>query len=83
VRATPSGSIRNVAVAALIKSAHPHASPQQIQALLKAEADNPGCPTGLYDPDGNGVQNATCTGPTAYNSFYGAGIVDALDAVTK
>jgi subtilisin family serine protease len=72
-----------VAVAALIKSAHPHATPQQIQALLKAEADNPGCPTGLYDPDGNGVQNATCTGPQQYNSFYGAGIVDALDAVTK
>jgi subtilisin family serine protease len=72
-----------VAVAALIKSHHPQAGPALLQVLLKAEADNPGCPTGLYDPDGNGVQDATCTGPTRYNSFYGAGIVDALDAVTK
>ncbi|MBM9505692.1 S8 family peptidase [Actinacidiphila acididurans] len=72
-----------VAVAALIKSRHPHASPAAIQALLKAEAHNPGCPTGLYDPDGNGVQDATCTGPQRWNSFYGAGIVDALNAVTR
>lgn len=72
-----------VAVAALIKSRHPAASPRVLQALLKAEADNPGCPTGLYDPDGNGVQDATCTGPKRLNSFYGAGIVDALDAVTR
>ncbi|MDJ0344850.1 S8 family serine peptidase [Streptomyces sp. H10-C2] len=70
-------------VAALIKSKHPNATPEQIQWILKAEADNPGCPTGLYDPDGNGVQDATCTGPQRVNSFYGFGIVDALDAVTK
>jgi subtilisin family serine protease len=69
------------AVAALIKSKHPEASPQEIQELLKAQADNPGCPTGLYDPDGNGVSNATCTGTKDVNSFYGFGIVDALDAV--
>ncbi|HEY5832434.1 S8 family serine peptidase [Streptomyces sp.] len=70
-------------VAALLKSTHPNATPRAILALLKKQADNPGCPTGLYDPDGDGVQNATCTGPKAYNSFYGSGIVDALDAVTK
>ena len=66
-----------------IKSRHPHASPAQLQGLLKAQADNPGCPTGLYDPDGNGVQDATCTAGRHVNSFYGHGVVDALDAVTK
>ncbi|MEU6345575.1 S8 family serine peptidase [Streptomyces sp. NPDC046977] len=69
-------------VAALLKSTHRHASPEELQEMLKAQADNPGCPTGLYDPDGNGVQDATCTGGPDVNSFYGHGIVDALDAVT-
>ncbi|MEU5026787.1 S8 family serine peptidase [Streptomyces milbemycinicus] len=70
-------------VAALLKSAHPKASPQEIQWLLKAQADNPGCPTGPYDPDGDGDTDAVCTGTKHINSFYGYGIVDALDAVTK
>jgi subtilisin family serine protease len=83
LQGTSMASPHVAAVAALIKSRHPHASPAQLQALLKLEADNPGCPTGFYDPDGNGVQDATCTGPKPYNSFYGHGVVDALDAVTK
>lgn len=83
LQGTSMASPHVAAVAALIKSRHPQATPAEIQFLLKAEADNPGCPTGLYDPDGNGVQDATCTGPKPYNSFYGFGIVDALDAVTK
>ncbi|MGP4001931.1 S8 family serine peptidase [Streptomyces sp. 8N706] len=70
-------------VAALIKSKRPDASPQEIQWLLKAQADNPGCPTAPYDPDGDGKVNAECTGNKHINSFYGFGIVDALDAVTK
>ncbi|MEU1788763.1 S8 family serine peptidase [Streptomyces sparsogenes] len=70
-------------VAALLKSAHPSSSPQEIQWLLKAQADNPGCPTGPYDPDGDGDTDATCTGTKHINSFYGYGIVDALDAVAR
>ncbi|MGP3921879.1 S8 family serine peptidase [Streptomyces sp. 8N616] len=70
-------------VAALIKSKRPDASPQEIQWLLKAHADNPGCPTEPYDPDGDGKVNAECTGTQHINSFYGFGIVDALDAVEK
>lgn len=31
-------------VAALVRSAHPNASPQEVQWLLKQQADNPGCP---------------------------------------
>ncbi len=60
-------------VAALLKSAHPDASPQEIQWLLKAQADNPGCPTAPADP--------ACTGTKHVNSFYGFGIVNALKAV--
>ncbi|MFJ6753151.1 MULTISPECIES: S8 family peptidase [unclassified Streptomyces] len=60
-------------VVALIKSAHPKSSPQEIQWLLKQQADNPGCPK----------DDATCTGTKHVNSHYGYGIVDALDAVKK
>ncbi|MFJ9379818.1 S8 family serine peptidase [Streptomyces sp. NPDC101455] len=71
------------AVAALLKSTHPHASPAQLQALLKAEADNPGCPTAPYDTNGDGVADATCVGGKRVNGFYGFGIVNALRAVTQ
>ncbi|WP_432096833.1 S8 family serine peptidase [Streptomyces sp. bgisy100] len=70
-------------VAALLKSKRPDATPQEIQWLLKAQADNPGCPTAPYDPDGDGKVNAECVGTKHINSFYGFGIVDALDAVKK
>lgn len=69
-------------VAALIKSAHPSATPAQIEQLLRVHADNPGCPTGFYDPDGNGQPDAWCIGGPEYNSFYGFGIVNALSAVS-
>ncbi|MFG2149203.1 S8 family serine peptidase [Streptomyces sp. NPDC048696] len=72
-----------VGVAALLKSKHPWASPAELRALLKAQADNPGCPTGLYDPDGNGVQDSTCEGGKRVNGFYGFGVVNALRAVTE
>jgi subtilisin family serine protease len=68
-------------VAALLKSNYPWASPAQLQALLKAEADNPGCPTAPYDGNGDGVVDATCVGGKHVNGFYGAGIVNALRAV--
>jgi subtilisin family serine protease len=68
-------------VAALLKSTYPWATPAQLQALLKAEADNPGCPTGPYDGDGDGVVDATCVGGKRVNGFYGSGIVNALRAV--
>lgn len=67
-------------VAALLKSVHPHASPAELSALLAGQADNPGCPE-VYDPDGDGVENAVCEGDDSRNGFYGAGVADALDAV--
>ncbi|MGC0332870.1 subtilisin family serine protease [Streptomyces sp. SAI-170] len=69
-------------VAALLKSKHPWATPAALQAMLKAQADPTACPES-YDQDGNGTQDATCVGGPQYNGFYGFGIVNALDAVTK
>ncbi|MBC9729482.1 S8 family serine peptidase [Streptomyces sp. TRM68367] len=67
-------------VAALLKSKYPWATPGQLQALLKAQADNPGCPAS-YDQDGDGTQDAQCEGGKRVNGFYGFGIVNALRAV--
>ncbi|MGA5361976.1 S8 family serine peptidase [Streptomyces purpurascens] len=67
-------------VAALLKSKHPKASPAQLQALLKAQADRTACPES-YDQDGDGTQDATCEGGKRVNGFYGYGIVNALRAV--
>ncbi|MET9590469.1 S8 family serine peptidase [Streptomyces sp. NPDC006516] len=69
-------------VAALIKSTHPHASPAVVKALLTHEADATACGA-PYDIDGDGTVDAVCEGGTQYNGFYGAGVVDALDAVRK
>ncbi|MHA5053070.1 S8 family serine peptidase [Streptomyces sp. SD15] len=68
-------------VAALLKSKYWWATPAQLQALLKAEADNPGCPSEPYDGNGDGVVDATCEGGKRLNGFYGSGIVNALRAV--
>ncbi|MGW4821202.1 S8 family peptidase [Streptomyces sp. NPDC004227] len=68
-------------VAALLKSTHPKATPAELMALLKAQADNPGCPVEPYDPDGNGVVDSFCKGNKDHNGFYGSGIVNALRAV--
>ncbi|MFE7856592.1 S8 family serine peptidase [Streptomyces sp. NPDC057403] len=70
------------AVAALIKSTHPHASPALVKALLYAEADGTPC-TDPYDIDGDGKVDAVCEGTKNRNGFYGWGTVDALAAVTK
>ncbi|MGW1177826.1 S8 family serine peptidase [Kitasatospora sp. NPDC002543] len=68
-------------VAALLKSAHPDATPARLQAMLKAQADNPGCPAAPYDGNGDGVVDATCAGGKRVNGFYGFGVVNALRAV--
>ncbi|MGW3561739.1 S8 family peptidase [Streptomyces sp. NPDC000963] len=67
-------------VLALIKSRHPHAGPAALKALLYAQADRHAC-TDPYDIDADGKVDAVCEGGKNKNGFYGAGIVDALDAV--
>ncbi|MGW3287820.1 S8 family serine peptidase [Streptomyces sp. NPDC001002] len=81
LQGTSMASPHVAAVAALLKSTRPHASPAQLQALLKAQANNPGCPTEPYDGDGDGIVDATCVGGKRVNGFFGAGIVNALRAV--
>ncbi|MGW4922199.1 S8 family peptidase [Streptomyces parvulus] len=80
LQGTSMASPHAAGVAALLKSKYRHASPAVLQALLKAQADNPGCP-GSYDQDGDGAQDATCEGGARVNGFYGFGVVDALRAV--
>jgi subtilisin family serine protease len=80
LQGTSMASPHAAGVAALLKSRYPFATPAQLQALLKAQADNPGCPES-YDQDGDGKQDAVCAGGERVNGFYGFGIVDALDAV--
>ncbi|MFI1288368.1 S8 family peptidase [Streptomyces sp. NPDC020792] len=70
------------AVAALIKSTHPQAKPNQVKALLAQGADKKECTT-PYDINGDGKIDAECKGGKGKNSFYGEGVVNALNAVTK
>lgn len=67
-------------VVALIKSRHPYASAAAVKALLTLEADAKACGE-PYDIDGDGKTDAVCEGGKNRNGFYGAGVVDALDAV--
>ncbi|WP_329617065.1 S8 family serine peptidase [Streptomyces brevispora] len=69
-------------VVALIKSTHPHASAAAVKALLTAEADATACGA-PYDINGDGIIDAVCEGGKNRNGFYGAGVVDALDAVRR
>lgn len=69
-------------VVALIKSSHPYASAYQVKSMLTHQADATACGA-PYDIDADGKIDAVCEGSTNYNGFYGAGIVDALDAVRR
>jgi subtilisin family serine protease len=72
-------------VLALMKSVHPDWTPAQMLAKIRAQADDHACaaaePVPPTAPAGttNGVP---CVGPLGNNSYYGEGIVDALDAVS-
>ncbi|WP_112465768.1 S8 family peptidase [Streptomyces triticisoli] len=69
-------------VAALIKSTHPNARPNQVKALLAQGADKKECTT-PYDINGDGTVDAECKGGKGNNSFYGKGMTNALNAVKK
>ncbi|WAL69791.1 S8 family serine peptidase [Amycolatopsis cynarae] len=68
-------------VAALLASAHPGYGPRQLREALYRTARPMPCPAD-YDLTGDGHQDAYCTGYTAYNGFYGHGMVDARAALT-
>src|SRR4051812_38383092 len=63
--------------------------PDQVAAFMQQTADPQPCPTSLppgYESIGTGTQTGLfypCQGGPGYNSWYGNGRVDALNAVTK
>jgi subtilisin family serine protease len=61
-------------VLALMKSVHPTWTPAQMIEKLRQQADDKTCNTTPGVP--------ACTGPAADNSYFGEGVVDALDAVS-
>jgi subtilisin family serine protease len=70
-----------VGVAALIRSAHPRMSGKAVAALIRKTATAMPCPT-THDPGVEffRVPLQICTGGIGSNSFYGAGLVNALAA---
>ncbi|WP_210439776.1 S8 family peptidase [Nocardioides xinjiangensis] len=61
-------------VLALMKSAHPGLTPAEMVARLRAQADDKPC--------GTTTAGAACVGTPENNSYFGEGVVDALDAVS-
>jgi subtilisin family serine protease len=61
-------------VLALMKSVHPDWTPEQMIDKLRQQADDKAC--------GTTTAGAACVGPDADNSYFGEGVVDALDAVS-
>jgi subtilisin family serine protease len=68
-------------VAALALSAHPGLQPAALAAFLERTSEELPCPEGIYNPrPGLNQYLAECTGGSR-NSFYGAGEVNAYNAV--
>jgi len=80
---TSMASPHTTGVVALIRSTHQSWSNDRVAASLEARADRLACPPGVYDPTGDGAFLATCQGGSSGKGFYGAGEIDALDAVTR
>lgn len=69
-------------VAALIRSTHPEWSATRVKQALASQADSMPCPK-FYDTDDDGEADAKCEGGRTGAGFFGAGVVDALDAVRE
>jgi subtilisin family serine protease len=83
LQGTSMASPHAAGVVALIRSKHPHWSAGRVMASLESKADPIACPVGPFDPGGTGAWLATCEGGRSGQGFYGEGLVDALDAVTR
>jgi len=68
---------------ALIRSTHPDWSANRAIQALQHQSDRLACPANPYDPTGDGQFLANCQGGPSGRGFYGTGLIDALDAVTK
>jgi subtilisin family serine protease len=81
LQGTSMASPHAAGVAALALSAHPGLQPAALAAFLERTAEPLPCPEGVYNPrPGLPQYLAECTGGTR-NSFYGAGEVNAYNAV--
>ncbi len=80
---TSMASPHTAGVIALIRSTHQRWPAGLVMASLGVRADRIACPPGVYDPDGTGAWLATCQGGRSGQGFYGFGVIDALDAVTR
>ncbi|WP_018682682.1 S8 family peptidase [Actinokineospora enzanensis] len=79
---TSMASPHTTGVVALIRSTHKSWSADRVIAELRHDADRLPCPEGgVYDPTGDGAWKAVCEGGASGRGFYGAGMIDALDAV--
>ena len=65
-------------VAALIRSAHPGMPPGAVAALIRSSATQLACPANWPATDPR-----VCTGGRGQTSFFGAGMVNALGAVSR
>jgi subtilisin family serine protease len=84
LQGTSMASPHTAGVVALIRSTHQRYSVGQVFGTLGLEADRIACPPGgTYDPTGTGAFLANCQGGRTGKGFYGAGLIDALDAVTR
>ncbi|HIT75925.1 MAG TPA: S8 family serine peptidase [Candidatus Avipropionibacterium avicola] len=68
-------------VVALMRSVHPELTAAEVRTRLQDDARTLDCPTS-YDFNEDGRPDAVCEGG-AGEGFYGAGLVDALAAVTR
>lgn len=69
-------------VVALIRANHPEWGAGRVRFELARQADSMPCPKS-YDTDGDGKDDAKCQGGRTGLGFFGAGMVDALDAVRR
>ncbi|WP_353950960.1 S8 family serine peptidase [Knoellia sp. S7-12] len=69
-------------VVALIRGTDTRLNAKQSIRTLEKESDTLACPS-FYDANRDGVNDATCEGGASGSGYYGAGLIDALDAVTK
>jgi subtilisin family serine protease len=82
LQGTSMASPHAAGVAALALSAHPGMQPGQLASFVQRTAVALPCPPGVYDPRPGLPQfQAVCTGGNV-NGFYGAGEVNAFNAVS-
>ena len=82
LQGTSMSSPHAAGVAALALSAHPNLTPGALASLIERTSESLPCPAGVYDPRPGLPQfQATCTGGER-NGFYGAGEVNAFNAVS-